>query len=152
MKRVKVSHKDGRKWGAEFADPTSWQAEQIQQNSWGQPERIVEADGNYDQADVLESYPEVVEGDVTVEPARVKLKAEYSIEIEDITAELAANESKKQKLESAKNDLKSVRSLITDAKDATTDVKQRQVLIKLAKAVLQLSKAAGIADANEAED
>jgi hypothetical protein len=84
-----------------------------------------------------------------IQPAKVR---NFEIVKEDISAELAAKEQAKQKLDSARNDLKAVKSLIADAKDATTDVKQRQVLVKLAKAVLQLSKAAGIADANESEE
>jgi len=87
-----------------------------------------------------------------VEPARVKLKAEYVIEIEDITQELAANESKKQKLDSAKNDLKQVRQLLVDAKAADTANKRDKVLVDMAKAILKISKALGLADADESEN
>lgn len=91
----------------------------------------------------------VDENGLETSPARPK---NYKIIKENMSAELAAKEQRKQKLESAKNDLKAVRTLITDAKEATTDAKQRQVLIKLAKAVLQLSKAQGLADVDELED
>jgi hypothetical protein len=159
MKRAKITHKDGRKWQADQSDFSSeaafdaWKNEQILKNSWGLPERIVEAiPGSYDPSDVLEEIPEVIEGDVTVSPAKVRLRAEYTVEIEDISQEVAAREAAKAKLQAAKDELKLARQLVVDAKDATTDAKQRQVLVKLAKAILQLSKAQGIANVNESEE
>jgi hypothetical protein len=156
MYRYKLKNKQGEikaQFELDVNTDTRWEQKAASGMVAGlKPERIVEADGNYDQADVLESYPEVVEGDVTVEPARVKLKAEYVIEIEDITQELAANESKKQKLDSAKNDLKQVRQLLVDAKAADTANKRDKVLVDMAKAILKISKALGLADADESEN
>lgn len=71
-------------------------AESIQYDSWGKPERWVlhkdEAASReaYDDADVLEE--ETVESTVEAPKKMVKLKAEYVVEIEDITAQHALAE------------------------------------------------------------
>lgn len=93
MKKVTIKNLAGiQTHGAEMEDPTAWIAECVAANAWGKPERWVlhkdepmaEA---YDDADVLE---EKVEQDIGgVEQKWVKLKAEYTIEIEDITAQVA---------------------------------------------------------------
>ena len=104
MKNVIVTRKNGSTAGAEMSDPTQWIADCVAGNVWGKPERIVEAiEGTYDTADVLEEIDELVspaveevvdENGVVTIPASpavfkkmVKLKAEYTIEIIDITAE-----------------------------------------------------------------
>ena len=103
MKKVSIKKKSGGiGWCAEFADPTEWIADCVQKNKWGKPERWVlhkdelgaEA---YDDADVLEEKIEevthsVVAGDgessaLVTSQKWVKLKAEYTVEIEDITNE-----------------------------------------------------------------
>ena len=118
----------------------------------GLPERTVEANSEpYTSEDVLEEIPAVMDGDEQLSPPMVRLRAQYTIEIEDITAEVAANESKKQKIESAKNDLKQVRKLLEDAKAADTNNKRDKVLVDMAKAILKISKALGLADADESE-
>lgn len=108
MKKVSIKNKEGVVgWGTEMLDPTQWIADCIASNAWGKPERWVlhkdepmaEA---YDEADVLEER--IVEdmpamdavmddaGAIVQEaiPARthkeVKLRAEYTVEIEDISA------------------------------------------------------------------
>ena len=111
MKKVIVKNLVGiQTHGAEMEDPTAWISECVAVNAWGKPERWVlhkdepmaEA---YDDADVLEERSdeiqravEAVLDDLGVEvspsiPAVtqkwVKLKAEYTIEIEDITAQVA---------------------------------------------------------------
>lgn len=110
MKKVVIKNKEGMaNWGREMLDPTQWIADCIASNAWGKPERWVlhkdepmaEA---YDEADVLEER--IVEdmpaqdavmddaGAIVQEaiPARthkeVKLRAEYTVEIEDISAML----------------------------------------------------------------
>ena len=108
MKKVTIKNKQGViGWGAEMLDPTAWIAECIASNAWGKPERwVLHKDElmaeSYDEADVLEER--IVEdmpamdavmddaGAIVQEaiPARthkeVKLRAEYTVEIEDITA------------------------------------------------------------------
>lgn len=106
MKKISIKKKSGViGWCAEFADPTEWIADCVQKNKWGKPERWVlhkdelgaEA---YDEADVLEEKVEEVTHSVVAgegaEPSSlvksqkwVKLKAEYTVEIEDITAQVA---------------------------------------------------------------
>jgi hypothetical protein len=93
MKKVTIKNKLGvAGWGAEMADPTAWIAECVAGNYWGLPERWVlhkdelmaEA---YDDADVLEEdMRDTLEG---VAQKWVKLKVEYTVEIEDITAQVA---------------------------------------------------------------
>lgn len=110
MKKVIIKNKHGViGWGAEMHDPTEWVASNIANDVWGKPERWVlhkdepMAEG-YDEADVLEER--IVEdmpaqdavmddaGAIVQEaiPARthkeVKLRAEYSVEIEDISAKV----------------------------------------------------------------
>jgi hypothetical protein len=111
MKKVIIKNLTGiQTHGAEMEDPTAWIAECVASNAWGKPERWVlhkdepmaEA---YDEADVLEEEMrgltpavEAVLDEQGVEVSRavpavmqkwVKLKAEYTVEIEDITAQVA---------------------------------------------------------------
>ena len=111
MKKVIVKNLVGiQTHGAEMEDPTAWISECVAVNAWGKPERWVlhkdepmaEA---YDDADVLEERTDEIQPaveavlddqGVEVSPSIpavtqkwVKLKAEYTIEIEDITAQVA---------------------------------------------------------------
>ena len=110
MKKVIVKSKIFGDSFAEILDPAEWIAGHVKRNSWGKPERWVlhkdepmaEA---YDDADVLEEMIEEIQPaveavlddqGVEVSPAipavtqkKVKLKAEYTVEIEDITAQVA---------------------------------------------------------------
>jgi hypothetical protein len=90
MKKVTIKNLAGiQTHGAEMEDPTAWIAECVAVNAWGKPERWVlhkdesMAEG-YDEADVLEEKTE--EHDAR-SVKMVKLKAEYTIEIEDISQE-----------------------------------------------------------------
>jgi hypothetical protein len=118
MKKIIIKNKEGQHThGAEMLDPQAWIADGIAGNWWGKPERWVlhkdesMAEG-YDEADVLEER--IVEdcpaieavmndaGEIVQEamPAKthkeVKLKAEYIIEISDISAQV---EQEKQNAE-----------------------------------------------------
>jgi len=110
MKKVIIKNKQGvMGWGAEMLDPTQWIADCVAGNVWGLPERwVLHKDEPmalaYDEADVLEER--IVEDMPAVEavmddtgaivqeeiPARthkeVKLRAEYTVEILDITAQV----------------------------------------------------------------
>jgi hypothetical protein len=75
--------------GAEMEDPQMWIDSCIKQNLWGKSERWVlhkdePMSESYDEADVLEEKTE--EHDAR-SVKMVKLKAEYTIEIEDISQE-----------------------------------------------------------------
>jgi hypothetical protein len=92
MKLVKVTRINGSISIGKMEDPTAWIAECVASNAWGKPERWVlhkdepmaEA---YDDADVLEEETrQDIDGS---EQKWVKLKAEYTVEIEDITAQVA---------------------------------------------------------------
>lgn len=108
MKKVTIKNKAGvAGWGAQLEDPTAWIAECVAANVWGKPERwilhkdellltgysaeqVAEA---YDDADVIaeeirEAVPATEEAPAVTQKW-VKLKAEYTVEIEDITAQVA---------------------------------------------------------------
>lgn len=111
MKRVTIKNLEGvQTHFAEIEDYSAWIASCEAAGAWGFPERIVLHKDEpmaepYDDADVLEEIIEEVspaveavldEQGVEVSPAveavtvkKVKLKAEYTIEIEDITAQHA---------------------------------------------------------------
>jgi hypothetical protein len=69
MKKVKVTRLNGSVSAAQMENPNAWIAEGIAGNWWGLPER-----------------PEL---DDMGQPTGVILAAEYTIEIEDITAQVA---------------------------------------------------------------
>jgi hypothetical protein len=111
MKKVIIKNKEGQQThGAEMLDPQAWIVDGVAGNWWGKPERWVlhkdepMAEG-YDEADVLEErivedYPAIDAvmddaGAIVQEaiPARthreVKLRAEYTVEVVDITEAVA---------------------------------------------------------------
>jgi hypothetical protein len=69
MKLVKITRINGSVSIGKMEDPTAWIAECVAVNAWGKPER-----------------PEL---DEMGQPTGVILPAEYTIEIEDITAQVA---------------------------------------------------------------
>jgi hypothetical protein len=70
MKKVIIKNLAGAQThGAEFEDPTAWITEAVAGNWWGLPERL--------------------ELDEAGQPTGVILPAEYTVEIEDITAQVA---------------------------------------------------------------
>ena len=92
MKKIIIKNKAGEiGWGAQMEDPTAWITECVASDAWGKPERwalykdepMAEA---YDEADVLEE--KVEQDSFGVDVKMVKLKAEYTIEIEDITTQI----------------------------------------------------------------
>lgn len=128
MKRVKIFQKDQvREFIAE--DPTEHMNMCIERNIWGLPERWVphkDEGGEYDEADVLDErivelspgqplipeQPAVYEGGSLVSEAvpmipevpavtqkQVKLRAEYSVQIEDISQQWAQDIINKRALD-----------------------------------------------------
>jgi hypothetical protein len=118
MKKVIIKNKEGQQThGAEMLDPQAWVADGVAGNWWGKPERWVlhkdepMAEG-YDEADVLEErivedYPAIdavmddtgaiVQEAISAKTHKeVKLKAEYTIEILDISDQV---EQEKQNAE-----------------------------------------------------
>jgi hypothetical protein len=128
MKKVVITLKDGQQTFSEKLDPTSWIAECVDSNAWGKPERWVkhkDEGGDYDEADVLEErlaeiipavpfqpeIPAVYEGGVLISDAipavpevpavmqkQVKLRAEYTIEITDISQQIEQERINKESL------------------------------------------------------
>lgn len=110
MKKVIVKNKQGiQTHGAEMEDPTQWIAHCVANNFWGKPERWVkEGSEEYHPEDILDtrvvelspSIPEQLdENGVVVQEAipaisetQVQLKADYTVEIVDVTYEHALKE------------------------------------------------------------
>ena len=89
MKKVKIiNHKNNSMYGAESLNPEEWINDCIINNYWGKPERWILADSeSYEPSDVLKNEERISE--ITGESSSwVLLKAEYTIEIEDITDQL----------------------------------------------------------------
>ena len=93
MKKVIIRSKDGtERAGAEMLDPTEWITQCVDQNVWGKPERWVleksdpMAQEQYDDADVLETEARESESGLKT---WVKLRADYTVEILDVTYEAA---------------------------------------------------------------
>lgn len=91
MKKIIIRQKDGtERAGAEMLDPVQWIEQGVAQNWWGKPERwVLENSESYDPSDVLETE---ARDDSMGLQTWVKLKAEYTIEIIDITQEHALAE------------------------------------------------------------
>lgn len=97
MKKVSIKNLAGElTHGATMEEPASWIAACVAQNVWGLPERwTLHKDepgaAAYDDTHVLatetRTAPVSTEGGPEVSQVWVKLKATYTIEIEDITAE-----------------------------------------------------------------
>jgi hypothetical protein len=115
MKKVTIKNLTGvQTHGAEMLDPTQWIADCIASNVWGLPERNLPVSANFDEADVVERFdiemsPAIAEvvndaGEIVQEaiPAvtvpMVKLRAEYTIEILDITAQVAQEKTNAEAL------------------------------------------------------
>ena len=109
MKQITVKNADGVLMGiVKMEDPTAWIAECVAADVWGKKERLIPQDEPHELADVLEEVDVVVSpeipavmneaGEVEQEaiPAvvkkHVKLRAEYSVEIVDVSAEHALHE------------------------------------------------------------
>lgn len=107
---------------------------------------IIDGVEPYSEDDVLERIPATDD-----EPAKVRLRAQYIVEVEDITAELQEREEKQAAREAAREDLKQVKKLVQDAKQANNEQQLKKVVQDLAKAVLQISKALGLADPKDEE-
>lgn len=98
MKKVTVKNLLGLVTnGAELSDPTDWIADCVANNLWGKPERWVLHKDEfgaepYDDADVLEE--QIRPDPLLIDNSKrwVKLRAEYTIEIEDITAQYELQE------------------------------------------------------------
>jgi hypothetical protein len=93
MKKIIIKDSKGLiKAGTEMTDPTAWIAECIAANAWGLPERwVLHKDEpmaeTYDDADVLEEeMRDTLDG---VAQKWVKLKAQYTVDVTDISAQVA---------------------------------------------------------------
>ena len=95
MKKVTIKNRAGiQTHGAEMEDPSAWIAQCEAVNAWGKPERW-QPEKNGDSSPLIPSYDldDVIDSEdrmdlVTGELVHwVKLRAEYTIEIEDITYE-----------------------------------------------------------------
>lgn len=84
MKKVIIKNNSGIELAkAEMQDPSEWIAECIANNSWGKPERwILENSEQVDPSDILETEARDEYGELKT---YIKVKAEYTIEVLDVT-------------------------------------------------------------------
>jgi anion-transporting ArsA/GET3 family ATPase len=107
--------------------------------------------------ELLETIPEVIEGDETKEPekyrvlrqfvvekAKVRLRAQYQIEIEDISQEIAAQEAKKLERVEAVRELKKVQQMVDAAKEVSNLADAKRQLEFQAIAIQRILKHLGI--------
>jgi hypothetical protein len=93
MKSVIIKNKQGIQIAqAAIEDPVDWIAEGVAGNWWGKPERLVPHKDEplaepYDDADVLEER--IITDDLGQDKKFVKLQAEYTIHVEDISSQYA---------------------------------------------------------------
>lgn len=99
MKRVKITnHVKNEKFGADFEDPTAWIAQEVANNSWGKPDRWLPDSPLNPLSD--EEKAKATETRVVEDVIEYFFPAEYTIEIEDITAQV---EQEKAQIEAIKN-------------------------------------------------
>jgi hypothetical protein len=91
MKKVIIKNNSGIELAkAEMQDPSGWIADCISNNFWGKPERwILEGSEEVAPSDILETEVRDEYGELKT---WVKLKAEYTIEITDVTFDHALQE------------------------------------------------------------
>ncbi len=109
MKKVIIKNLEGvLVAGAEMEDPAAWIADCVEHDYWGKKERLVPQDEPHEASDVLEEVDVVMSpeipavmndaGEIVQEaiPAvvkkHVKLRAQYTVEIVDVTAEWELDE------------------------------------------------------------
>jgi hypothetical protein len=151
MKKVIIKNKEGQQThGAEMLDPQAWIADGVAGNWWGKPERWVlhkdepMAEG-YDEDDVLEErtveyFPAIDAvmddaGAIVQEaiPARthreVKLRAEYTVEVVDITEAVALEKLSTEALRYLEStDWKVLRHIRQKALGITTSMNDEEYL------------------------
>jgi hypothetical protein len=148
MKRVIIRNLSGiQTHGAEMPDPQSWIDDCVVANVWGKTERWILASESHDEADVIERESREVQSAMAavideegseVSPAVpavveewVKLRAEYTISIEDISAEHALQ----QALSARKSEYPSAEEFLNaffdGGDEALEELRQRRLAIKV---------------------
>jgi hypothetical protein len=91
MKKVIIKNNSGIELAkAEMQDPSGWIADCISNNFWGKPERwILEGSEEVAPSDILETEVRDEYGELKT---YIKVKAEYTIEITDVTFDHALQE------------------------------------------------------------
>jgi len=101
MKRVIIYRTNGAESGGTFTNEEvagQWIMQGTSNNWWGLPERIVVVGSEpYTPEDVLEEIPAVMNGDEQIEPPRVRLRAQYTIEIEDLGNQLVMGQLREKR-------------------------------------------------------
>jgi len=147
MKKVIVKNLAGvQTHGAQMEDPSAWIYACVAGCLWGKPERWQPASEAHDPADVLETERREVQAAIPAEldeqgnvvvpevPAVmqdwVKLRAEYTVEIVDITAEHALQQAlaaRKSEYPSAEEFLN---AFFDGGDEALEELRQRRLVIK----------------------
>lgn len=130
MKKVIIKNLDGvQTHGGLFDDASEWIAEGVRENWWGLPERWVDASESHDVKDVLDEQEEIdsTTGDII---SKVKLRAQYSIEIIDVTQEHALRqclEMRRMKYPTAEEFLN---AFFDGGDQALEELKQKRLAVK----------------------
>ena len=137
MKLVVVKNIFGVIASAKMEDPSAWIADCIAMNVWGKPERWQpEKNGdssplipNYNLEDVIDSEdrPDPVTGELV---RWVKLRAEYSIEIEDITYDYSLAECIRKRIAEYPKPEDFMNAYFDGGEDALTELHDLRLAIK----------------------
>lgn len=135
MKKVIVKNlADVQTHGAEMTEPQAWVAECVASNAWGLPERWVPAQEDIDPADILESEMREVKPATDDAPAEmqewVKLRAEYQIEIVDISAEHALRQTLAARKAEYPSPEEFLNAFFDGGDEALEELRQRRLAIK----------------------
>jgi hypothetical protein len=148
MKRVIIRNLEGvQTHGAEMSDPQAWIDDCVAENAWGKAERWIPASEPHDEADVIAREQREVEPAMAavidetgneVSPAVpavaedwVLLRAEYTVEVEDISAEHALQQTlaaRKLEYPSAEEFLN---AFFDGGDEALEELRQRRLAIKV---------------------
>jgi len=103
MKKVSIKKQGIETHGAQMEDPTAWIAQEVANNSWGLPDRwLPDSPLNplSDEEKAKATETRVIQNDLGEDVTEYFFPAEYTIEIEDITAQV---ETEKAQIEAIKN-------------------------------------------------
>lgn len=111
MKKVIIKNLAGiQTHGAEMEDPTAWIEECVKANAWGLPERPeLDAEGN---------------------PTGVMLPAEYTVEIEDISAEVALKKCIESRIAEYPTPAEFMNAYFDGGEQALADLQAKRLAIK----------------------
>jgi hypothetical protein len=128
MKKISITRKNGSSAGAEMQDPSAWIAECISNTSWGKPERwILEGSEEVDPSDILETEVRDELGELKT---YIKVKAEYTIEVLDVTYDHELQECIKNRRASYPTPEAFLNAYFDGGESALNELKQKRLEVK----------------------